>query len=220
MYLHGAVRNAEMAKEFYPGWQTVFYVDELTVPTDTILTLEKFGADVRPYSSANDPNGMFVRFFVAEDKGIERFIIRDVDSRPCEREVNAVNAWIESGACFHVMRDHPYHAVPMLGGLWGAVGGVLDGIKVAAKQFHRYRTPYSRQSAYGADQDFLWNFVWPKVQKSGLVHDSCCRDKFPGSVPFPDGCRLGQWRFCGEVFDENDQPDPVHWQQRLKWMEK
>lgn len=220
MYLHGAVRNAEMARDFYPGWQTVFFVDELTVPQKTIRQIEKAGGDVRLYSSKKEPNGMFVRFFIADEPGIERFIICDVDSRPCEREVNAVEAWIKSGKLFHAMRDHPYHAVPMLGGMWGAVGGALDWLTKAAKRFHRYKTPYTRKAAYGADQEFLWKEVWPKVQKNGVVHDSCTRDKFPGSVPFPDGCKMGQWRFVGEVFDEKDEPDPVHWQMRLKFMER
>lgn len=220
MYLRGAVRNAEMSKEFYPGWQTVFWVDQLTVPQETIEQIEQAGGQVRLYSSKKEPNGMFVRFFIADEPEVERFIIRDVDSRPCAREVRAVNAWIASAKQFHAMRDHPYHAVPMLGGMWGAVGGVLEGITKAAKKFHRYRTPYTRQAAYGADQEFLWNFVWPKVQKNGLVHDSCTRDKFAGSVPFPDGCKLGDWDFVGQIFDENDEKDPIHWQQRLKWMEK
>lgn len=222
MYCTGAVRNAELSKEFYPGWQTVFYIDEETVPAETADKLEELGAQVRLYSSLQDPNGMFVRFFLGDDPDVERFVVRDVDSRPCAREVNAVNAWIESGKKFHVMRDHPYHAVPMLGGLWGAVGGALKGITKAAKAFKRYSTPYTRQFAYGADQEFLHTFVWPKVQRSGLIHDSCTRDKFPGSMPFPDDVnghiKFGDWRFAGEVFDENDQPDSVHFQQRLRWM--
>lgn len=218
MYLHGAVRNAEMAKEFYPGWQTVFWVDQLTVPQETVDQIEQAGGQVRLYSSKTDPNGMFVRFYIAEDKDIERFIIRDVDSRPCEREVNAVNAWIESSKDGHVMRDHPYHAVQMLGGMWGAKGGVLKGISFAAKKFHRFKTPYSRQAAYGADQEFLSQWVWPRIKKSVLVHDSFHRDRFPNSVDFPDPMKYGDWDFVGQIFNENEDKDPVHWQQRLSRM--
>lgn len=215
MYLHGAVRNAEMAKDFYPGWQTVFWVDELTVPQKTIRQIEKAGGEVRLYSSKKEPNGMFVRFSIADEPGIERFIVRDVDSRPCEREVNAVEAWIKSGKSGHIMRDHPYHAVLMLGGMWGAKGGVLNGISKSARKFHRYRTPYSRKAAYGADQEFLAQWVWPKLKGDSLIHDSCCRDKFPNSVDFPDPMQYGSYRFVGEVFDHEDNPDPVHWQMRI-----
>lgn len=214
MYLRGAVRNCELAWTFYPDWQTVFWIDSETVPQSTIDHLEQLGADIRLYSSAKEPNGMFVRFFIG-DEPCERFICRDVDSRPCEREVNAVNAWIESDLSAHVMRDHPYHPVQMLGGMWGAKGGVLNGIEKAARKFGRFKTPYSRKDAYGADQEFLAQWVWPRIKNSVLVHDSFHRDRFPGSVDFPDPMKYGQYRFVGEIFDAEDNPDPIHWQQRI-----
>ena len=46
-------------------------------------------------------------------------IFRDLDSRPSQREVNAVNEWLQSKHPFHVMRDHPGHDLPMLAGMWG-----------------------------------------------------------------------------------------------------
>ena len=48
------------------------------------------------------------------------FLSRDLDSRITEREVAAVVEWLQSGQALHVMRDHPGHKVPMLGGTWGA----------------------------------------------------------------------------------------------------
>lgn len=222
IYNVGAIRNAEMAKDFYPGWQTVFYIDEETVPAETADKLEALGAEIRLYSSLTDPNGMFLRFWIADAPNVERFIVRDCDSRPCQREVNAVNAWIESGKQFHVMRDHPYHCVPMLGGLWGAVGGALKGVEKSTKRFHRYKTPYTREHAYGADQEWLWENVFPKAVCSGVIHDSCCRDRYPFSVPFPDDVNgripYGDWRFAGEIFSEEDCPHMMHFQMRLRWM--
>ncbi|KAK8407555.1 hypothetical protein O3P69_002246 [Scylla paramamosain] len=37
-----------------------------------------------------------------------------------QREVSAVEEWLASGKMFHVMRDHLYHKVPVLGGMWDA----------------------------------------------------------------------------------------------------
>ena len=70
--------------------------------------------------------GMFWRFLVANDHTVDRYIIRDADSRVSQRERDAVNDWINSGLKFHTMKDHPkHHGWPILGGTWG---GVKDAI--------------------------------------------------------------------------------------------
>jgi hypothetical protein len=65
-------------------------------------------------------NKMSWRFLVASDPNIERYVIRDIDSRISRREKLAVDEWIASGKQFHVMRDHPSHSNnAMSGGMWG-----------------------------------------------------------------------------------------------------
>jgi hypothetical protein len=41
--------------------------------------------------------GMFWRFMVADDKTVDRYIVRDGDSRVSKREALAVDDWIVSG---------------------------------------------------------------------------------------------------------------------------
>jgi hypothetical protein len=43
--------------------------------------------------------------WVAADADVDRFIVRDADSRLNSREKAAVDAWIASGATFPIMRD-------------------------------------------------------------------------------------------------------------------
>lgn len=217
IYLQGALRNAELAPKFYPGWIPIFYCEKESVPTQIVTGLLERGARLRPYSRLEYPNGMFKRFCIADDPAVERFIVRDVDSRPSQREANAVNAWIESGLNFHVIRDHPFHAVKMLGGLWGGKGGVLKNIEQSIKRFSRAKIVYNRETQYGADQQWLWQEVWPKVLKSGLVHDSCLRGKQPLGVPFPEDNDDPE-RFVGEIFDENDKPNAEHVAIRNNWL--
>ena len=50
------------------------------------------------------------------DDRVDIFMSRDTDSVILPREVAAVHEWLESNQTFHVMRDHPNHCVPMLGG--------------------------------------------------------------------------------------------------------
>lgn len=216
-YLVGAVENARLIRTFYPDWKGVFWVEK-GVSESVCEKIRGFGSMVVRYSKVSIPNGMFARFFINDDPSIERFLIRDVDSRPCQREVNAVNAWIKSGKNFHVIRDHPYHGVVMMGGLWGARAGAISGLESQARKFRRFNVPYTREKAYGADQEFLSERVWPLAKRNMLCHDSCTRDKFQDGVNFPDGTVLRDWRFCGEVFNEKNEPNPHHWTQRINWM--
>ena len=43
LYCHGAVRNAELAPEIYPGWHVRFAVDE-SVPTAVLDRLRALGS--------------------------------------------------------------------------------------------------------------------------------------------------------------------------------
>lgn len=100
-----------------------------------------------------------------------------------------------------------------MGGLWGAVRGAIPNMK---ELIQKHAT---RDNKYGSDQDFIAAQIWPKVKHDCLQHDSCLREHYPGSVPLPDGLKMGDWRFCGEIFDADDNPHPEHFQMRCNWME-
>lgn len=55
------------------------------------------------------------RFLPAGDLLVDVMASRDLDSPLSERELHAVNEWLSSNKSWHVMRDHPFHSVPMLG---------------------------------------------------------------------------------------------------------
>ena len=200
MYTVGAIRNADLAAELFPDWKCVFYSFE-SVSYEILEQLKsRSNCIVKSVEGKGDNRGMFHRFYPAEEDGIERMICRDTDSRLSSREVLAVNEWMSHGTDFHIMRDHPYHNTPILGGMWGVVGGKLKGIVEAAKVF-------SPTSSKGQDQQFLTQWVWSKISNGHLTvttHDPIFVHK-----PFPDGAKRGEenggvW-FVGQVFDENDK---------------
>ena len=49
------------------------------------------------------------RFLPLMDPLVDQFIARDIDSEINDREVAAVNQWLNSNYTFHVMRDHQGH---------------------------------------------------------------------------------------------------------------
>ena len=149
-YITGAIRNAELVKVWFPGWVARFYVDD-TVPKDKIATLQAKGAEIISMGSRIKGGiaGMFWRFLVADDATVDRWIVRDSDSRLNPRERFAVEEWIRSGKSVHTIRDHPNHERPLNGGLWGGVRGAIRGSMTEMVK------AFPNKEAYGGDLQFL-----------------------------------------------------------------
>ena len=85
-YTVGAVHNVAAAKIYFPGWVCRFYVTS-DVPDDIIATLKNLGAEIETIPAGKGYiSGMFWRFMVAADPTVDRFIIRDSDSRMNARD--------------------------------------------------------------------------------------------------------------------------------------
>jgi hypothetical protein len=193
LYTVGAIRNSELAKEIYPGWNCRFYVGE-DVSEDVKRSLFKNDAEVIEMGGA-DWNGMFWRFFAAEDSDI--MISRDTDSRLNHREKAAVDEWLASDLDFHIMRDHPYHATAILGGMWGCRNGILKNIRSLIYNYDMG----SFSNKYQVDQNFLRDIVYPVVKEKAFVHDPF----FSKDREFPTA-RKDMHDFVGNVYDENEVP--------------
>lgn len=215
-YTMGAIKNAELAAKFYPGWSCIYYVAP-SVPKETCDELLKFPnvilEEVNEYDpskpvSENNLPGMFTRFIPFDGSVYERVISRDADSRISQREVDAVNEWIESGALLHTMADHVAHARRVNGGLFGLYTKFAH---IPMREALTWCVTKCRPIDYGDDQEFLCNEVYPRFAHSVLRHDSFSRHAYPGALPFPT--KREGYRFCGEVFDENEIPREYDWKQ-------
>ncbi len=191
-YCAGSVKNASLAKEFYPGWECWFYCGK-SVPTETLQSLRDAGSRVIAKEEEGDWTGMFWRFEPIADPEVEVMISRDADSRLSNREAKAVNEWLETEKLFHVMRDHPAHSIEILGGMWGARRPILGDM------MHLMRA-YAKGNFWQVDQNFLKEVVWPRVAYSTYTND-----EFFAKAPFPVK-RQGD-EFVGQVYDENDVPN-------------
>ena len=197
-YLIGAIKNAKLASEIYPEWVCRFYVAQ-SVPFSIIHELNEMeNVQVVEVPEFGDWRGMFWRFEAIDEEDVEVMISRDTDSRLNLRELAAVNEWLASEKKFHIMRDHPAHGFPILGGMWGIKSGAINNMKGLVRN-------YGQQDAYGTDYKFLAEVVMPRVEKTALIHD-----EFFSGKNFPTA-RNG-YEFVGQVFDENDVTVEVHLQ--------
>jgi len=199
-YGDGALANAELAREIYPGWTCRFYIDKKTTPPlywHTLRSMDHVEVVEMP-EDFEGWKGMFARFLPADEEDVEMFISRDCDSRLTQREADAVQQWAEGPWLLHVMRDHPFHTVPILGGMWGAKRG-------ADLQIAEAMDKWNKEDRWQTDQEFLAHKIWPKHYFKSIVHDDWNRFQLPGletrAFPTP---RNGK-DFVGAIIDFNGQ---------------
>jgi hypothetical protein len=187
-YCVGAIKNAELAKNIYPDWITRFYIGKST-PSHYVLSLKQLdNVEIIEMSEQGDWTGMFWRFYAAD--GDDVVISRDTDSRLSFREKDAVDEWLNSDKDFHIMRDHPYHGTPILGGMWGCRNGILKGINTLINN-------YVKGNYWQVDQNFLKEIIYPIVKNNLCVHDEYFEKK-----PFPTK-RIPK-EFVGQAFNADD----------------
>lgn len=198
-YTLSAFKNIELAKEIYPGWTCRFYVDE-SVPQEIREQLT-YDAEVIMQPRSDVHYGMFWRFLPLDDLEVERFIVRDTDSRLNVRERAAVQEWEDSGKCFHIMRDHYWHnVVPICGAMWGATKDFRPGYQNLLTKWlmlngHRVFS-HPRGKYFFMDQSFLAEVIWPMIINKHIAHESVVSnyggDKRKFKVENPDKSFVGQ----------------------------
>ena len=151
-------------------------------------------------------SGLFWRFLPLSGDDVNIVLSRDCDSRISKREIDAINEWISSDKDFHIMRDHPYHQVPILSGMWGARNGILKNINELLDFWSQYK---NKGVFHAEDQDFLGQIVYPIVRNNSIEHSEF-NISYGGEIrPFLN--IRNNYEFVGDVFDENEERHPDYW---------
>jgi protein O-GlcNAc transferase len=205
IYNIGAILNAALYRQFLPTFQCVFFHPE---GHDEIILqkLREFGAQTICITDGYDYR-LFWRFYALDLKGAETVFIRDTDSRPDERETQMVNEFMKSNKNFHIIRDHPAHFKPIMGGMWGAKRAAFEGLPSMRELIE---TQQSLSYEYDGDQQFLAETVFPLIKHQALVHD----EFFDGTNNVPPRNGL---RFVGQRFLETNVPEERHLSELAAW---
>lgn len=217
-YAVGAIKNAQLREKYFPDWEMRLYHDD-SLSDEFISQLTELKVVCINVDHQNDglfyPTkensklyyGAFWRFHPASDSNVEYFVSRDCDSRFSEREVVAVNEWIESGKPFHIIRDHPQgHGWEINAGMWGCQGGFIENISDSIQEFLKV-SHWAHEIA--ADQRFLKECIYPVVKDHAFVHDEYFKYESQ-AVPIKRDRKLDDFSFIGEPFDENDNQIKNH----------
>jgi hypothetical protein len=167
-YNIGSIKNAELAKQYYPDFECWFYIHSPTVPENTIIELQKH-ENVKIIFKDGDlktTKPEMWRFEAIDNPNVEIMMSRDTDTRFLLREKLAVDEWLQSGKLFHIMRDHPYHESHIQAGMFGTKKN--PNISSFCKLINNYRQCDDR----GYDQFFLRDMIYPIIKNDSFIHAS------------------------------------------------
>jgi hypothetical protein len=170
-YFDGITLNVERASKFYPGWDIAIFLPR---NVHSVLAGLSLGSNVRIIPSDLNEcwNGMFWRMLPIFWNDYTHLCIRDLDSLVSQREADATKEWINDNTDLHIMRDHPAHTAPIMGGMFG--------VKVNEKTRHAFRPIkkiildseiHNNEGYWQIDQVFLANTVYPALRDSATIHD-------------------------------------------------
>lgn len=207
-YTFGAIANASDAKHIYPDFEVRFYVDS-SVPEPVIQRLLGLNAKVFKIDLGSNSSwdGLFWRYLPSIEQGVEVLISRDTDSRLSEREAASVEDWLNSDAALHIMRDHPGHYMPILGGMCGfrhrslaKLAALLPGVLGGSKSHY-----------YNSDQRYLNMWMLEFLDDDSFVNDEIFERKI-------FRVKRNELSYVGESIDENGESNMEHREILRRWL--
>ena len=162
--------NFDIINSNFNNFEVQIYYDN-SVPISVINELEKKGAILleitTKYNTATEK--MSWRYNPIFNNANDCCIIRDSDSVISFREICLIKEWLNSSYNFHIIRDHPLHNMPIMGGLFAIKKPIFDRFQ---KQFECKFTKYI-SFEYNGDQLFLAHEIYPIVVEDSFIQTSC-----------------------------------------------
>jgi len=162
--------NIEVIKSNFNIFEIYIYFDN-SVPSSVVNELKKRGANLLQmkanYNTAAEK--MSWRYNPILNNINDCCIIRDADSIITDREIELIKEWLNTSYNFHIIRDHPLHNMPIMGGLFAVKKGLFDNFKKI------YDTKFTKYISldYNGDQLFLAHEIYPLVVNESLIQTSC-----------------------------------------------
>jgi len=206
IYTVGAISNAKLAQEIYPGWICRFYIHRSSISQNIIRELEK-QPNVELVDMPEDIgwSAMLWRFYPATEEDVSVMLSRDCDSRLSHREKACVDYWLnKTDRKVMTIRDTCVHQSQMMGGLWGVRDGFLKKMKPSLNDLIE-KTKH--KAIKGVDQEFLNSKIY--LRSLGILNGVFDRITEPGweksqFISFDD-IAFGEKRFGNKEHRPHDR---------------
>ena len=199
-FMVGAIKNAQLAQVFFPGFIVRFYVGA-SVPTWVRTTLWLFdNVEMVDVDLPENSLARMWRFQAICDPTVDVVLSRDCDARLSLREAEAHQEFLDSGFGFHIIRDHPTgHGYLISAGMFAC----------RTKDLHFFQKIWDEtplRDTYMQDQEFMAHQIYPHVAADCLIHD-----EYYNYMPTPPSIKKRIERkkintvcHIGAALDEND----------------
>lgn len=199
-FLVGAIKNAQLAQVFFPGFTVRYYVGN-SVPTWVRQTLSLFpNVEQISVDELEDSTARLWRFRAIFDPKVDVVLSRDCDARLSLREAEAHQEFLDSQYGFHIIRDHPTgHGYLISAGMFACKNKDVKFFKKVLEE-----TPL--RDTYMQDQEFLSSAVYPHIAANCLVHDEYYnyQPTPPSEKRIIKRKRINTVCHIGAALDEND----------------
>lgn len=177
-YREGLLNNLAAVNVFYPDWHLFVYCDRENYDAlKTEASARVMIIHQKDFSEGLE--GALWRYLPCLNSNVTTAIFRDADSLFSQREADAVFEWLASPFNVHLIRDHPYHESPVMGGMFGVRGTAVRKLGILLDSALKRR----RLHAYGDDQAFLNEEFYPRLRHTSLVHTNYVRYFFEHTRP-------------------------------------
>lgn len=199
-FLIGAIKNAQLAQIFFPGFTVRFYVGN-SVPTWVRSTLSLFpNVEQIEVDAPEHHLARMWRFLAISDPEVDITLSRDCDARLSLREAEAHQEFLDSDKAFHIIRDHPTgHGYLISAGMFACRN----------KDMHFFKKLWDEAPLvehYMQDQEFLSGAIYPNIKSNCLIHDEYYNylPEYPSKKVFIKRKRINTVCHIGAALDEND----------------
>jgi hypothetical protein len=204
-YTEGMVVNARQISTRFPNARIQIYIAD-DVPADICERLSLY-PNVRLVYTKRLPGtqNTLDRFKAVDDDDCDVLLSRDADSRVHDRDAACIEDFLASNKLLHIIRDHRFHNVRILAGMWGIRKKAIT--EPIYSVIHTWLASQGNPTEYGCDQNFLQHFIYPTFINQALIHDanghffSDEKDLQPFRIPI-----VGKL-FVGQVHDFNKNGD-------------
>ncbi|XP_059087450.1 uncharacterized protein LOC131883868 [Tigriopus californicus] len=212
-YSQGAWDNAELLPVYYGSdWIMRLYHNQVGFDEKEMRFLCDlkcnhshvdlcYVGNIPHYEQIEEHPGTLWRFLPMGDPLVDVFHVRDLDSRPSDRETAALAEFHESQEQFHILRDHRNHRAAILAGMWGGKPsidriGMTTLLRKMLTASNKFRD-HAQDKVF--DQFILTEALFPAIKDVAMAHDSfhCGLFRVHSVRPFPTSRPMEPYNFIG-----------------------
>jgi len=171
-YTYNCVANVLISNVLFPEWMIYVYYDD-TIQHDIINFLKK-SKNVVAIDMTNHwlskKDKMMWRNLILDQPNLDIVCIRDCDTWLTKREKDIIYEWINSDKTLHIIRDHCYHNLKMMGGMWGIKikQNKLDKMENLLSNY--FTSSINHITHSGQDQKFLETYYYNSFIEDTMIH--------------------------------------------------